>query len=80
MDTSETMIPKKLTQFMIVWCDSKCIRIGDGGWDMIPVLGYVWNQNKTPSLEFFETFACLLKKIIFKNISLHLQLYNIKLQ
>ena len=47
---------------------------------MIPVLGYVWNQNKTPSLEFFETFACLLKKIIFKNISLHLQLYNIQLQ
>ena len=44
-------------------------------------LGCVLDKNKTPFLGYLRDFACLLLKLIFKNILLiDFQLYNPKLQ
>ena len=61
------MAPNKLNRFMFVRCDSWCIDIRDGGWNVFPVirmcflwLGCVSDKNKKPFLVLFNSFVCLL--------------------
>lgn len=60
------MSQNKLNQSMLALCEKLCVNIGDSDWDVFPVLGIYFGQEKNIFPGIFPGFCLFLRKLTFK--------------
>ena len=51
---------------MLALCEKLCVNIGDSDWDVFPVLGIYFGQEKNIFPGIFPGFCLFLRKLTFK--------------